>query len=291
MKNRWKAILLSAALTAGMLTAGAYASETATEAEGKVEVLTEAQEQSTEVSVPETPAQETVEGASYASYYEELKQRAATYITDLSAMTDEQLDEIIESGLSPEGTNAKTIAYNWRQIRKELGSVVEVTDQTVSEEGSVVTVENTVKYDLPSDNTKVVVRYTADFNRLDNTKTDKVYETLDWDVTYPFSKLIAEAGLNTLLGLGTVFAVLIFLSFIISRMKLFANIGNKPANEPVKAAVPAPAPAQEEEEEVVDDTELIAVIAAAIAASEQTSTDDFVVRSIKKVNRRKWQRG
>ena len=41
-------------------------------------------------------------------------------------------------------------------------------------------------------------------------------------------------------------------------------------------------------EDVTDDGELIAVIAAAIAASEgKTSTDGFVVRSIRKVNRRK----
>jgi len=36
------------------------------------------------------------------------------------------------------------------------------------------------------------------------------------------------------------------------------------------------------EEQLTDDGELIAVIAAAIAASEGTSTDGFVVRSIKR---------
>lgn len=52
---------------------------------------------------------------------------------------------------------------------------------------------------------------------------------------------------------------------------------------------PAPAPVQVPAvEEEVDDTELIAVIAAAIAASEGTSTDGFVVRSIRKINRKKW---
>ena len=44
------------------------------------------------------------------------------------------------------------------------------------------------------------------------------------------------------------------------------------------------------EEDLTDDLELVAVISAAIAASENTSTDSFVVRSIKKVNRSKWQR-
>ncbi|MBQ6321686.1 MAG: OadG family protein, partial [Lachnospiraceae bacterium] len=208
--------------------------------------------------------------------------------------TDEQLDEVITNGLTPDGTNSKTIAYNWRAIKKELGSVVEITEQTVSEEGSVVTVENKVVYDLPSENTDVLVTYTADFNKLDNTKTDKIYETLTWDIRYPFSKLIAEAGLNTFLGLGTVFVVLIFLSFVISRMKLLANIGTKAAPAaaaPASTAASAAPPVIEEEEEAVDDTELIAVIAAAIAASENTSTDGFVVRSIKKVNRRNRQRG
>lgn len=37
-----------------------------------------------------------------------------------------------------------------------------------------------------------------------------------------------------------------------------------------------------------DDLELVAVITAAIAASEGTSTDDFVVRSIKRRTSNKW---
>ena len=46
-----------------------------------------------------------------------------------------------------------------------------------------------------------------------------------------------------------------------------------------------PAAVEEEtvqEEDLTDDLELVAVISAAIAASEGTSTDGFVVRSIKK---------
>ena len=39
---------------------------------------------------------------------------------------------------------------------------------------------------------------------------------------------------------------------------------------------------EEQEQEYVDDTELVAVIAAAIAAYEGTSTDGFVVRSIRR---------
>ena len=52
-----------------------------------------------------------------------------------------------------------------------------------------------------------------------------------------------------------------------------------PAPVPVPAAAPA-APAY-------DDKELVAVITAAIAASEGTSPSGFVVRSIRKINRKR----
>ena len=55
--------------------------------------------------------------------------------------------------------------------------------------------------------------------------------------------------------------------------------------EVVGGAAPAPVAAVPVQE--ADNSELIAVIAAAIAASEGTSTDGFVVRSIRKINRKK----
>ena len=45
---------------------------------------------------------------------------------------------------------------------------------------------------------------------------------------------------------------------------------------------------KEEEEELSDDLELVAVITAAIAASAGTSTDGFVVRSIRRSNNSRW---
>ena len=76
---------------------------------------------------------------------------------------------------------------------------------------------------------------------------------------------------------------------IVDLIYLFRFIPNPEAKKKAQAAAaPAPAPvAAPVEAAEADDTELIAVIAAAIAAAEGTTTDGFVVRSIRKINRKK----
>lgn len=111
-----------------------------------------------------------------------------------------------------------------------------------------------------------------------------------------FGDSMKKAGLNTLIGMGVVFAVLILISFIISLFgyipKIQAAFSKKKVSTPAPKAAPAPAaapaPMVEEVVDYSDDLELVAVIAAAIAAYEgETSTDGFVVRSIRKVNKRR----
>lgn len=118
---------------------------------------------------------------------------------------------------------------------------------------------------------------------------------------------IPEALINTVIGMGTVFLVLILISFIIYLMKFIPELldnrnrskepvpvpAAKPA--PIPAAKPAPVPAAKPAAALTsaaapartDDTQLAAVITAAImAAMEQEGTpvapDGLVIRSIKK---------
>ena len=115
-------------------------------------------------------------------------------------------------------------------------------------------------------------------------------ESFTVNAHYGMSEILEKAGLNTLLGMGTVFVMLIFMSFIISLIKYVPALLNgtsKKKKEEAPKAAPAPAAAVEEAEEM-DDTELVAVIAAAIAAAEGTTTDGFVVRSIKRRKSNKW---
>jgi len=101
-----------------------------------------------------------------------------------------------------------------------------------------------------------------------------------------FGELMEKAALNTLIGMGTVFAVLILISLIIACFGLIPKIQGafaKKEKEPEVPAAPAVVQTVPEIVEESDDTELVAVIAAAIAAYEgSTNTEGFVVRSIRR---------
>ena len=95
----------------------------------------------------------------------------------------------------------------------------------------------------------------------------------------------------TALGMGTVFAVLILISFIIYLLKFVpALLERKGKEEVAEEKVQVQKPVQQETVPVqnTDNSELIAVIAAAVAAqmSEETgiavAPDGLVIRSIKK---------
>jgi len=98
------------------------------------------------------------------------------------------------------------------------------------------------------------------------------------------------ATVNTVVGMGTVFVVLIFMSLLIGSFVYISKIQEafaKKGKEEPKVDSNQIKPVESVEvmpvsNNLVADTELIAVIAAAIAASEGTTTDGFIVRSIRK---------
>ena len=150
------------------------------------------------------------------------------------------------------------------------------------------------------------------------------FEAVEVEVSpiYSKSELMGMAGKNTAIGMGVVFCVLIFISFIISLLKFLpmlfdadirkAKAESKKAAEDAKkqtedriiasskkeeAAAPAPvvpaATAVSADEDLMNDSELVAVITAAIYAASSgggmrapaytASNDKLVVRSIRRV--------
>ena len=115
--------------------------------------------------------------------------------------------------------------------------------------------------------------------------TSLVPTELSFVVNYSFGEKMEKAALNTLMGMGTVFLVLIFISLIISGFKkvneIEANVKAKKAGAEAPAAAPAPvqtaAPAAGN---AANDGELVAVITAAIAAATGVPADSVNIRSI-----------
>lgn len=281
MKRRLSAVLLALGLSVSVFSMGVYAEETETQATEQVTepAAEEAQEAAeSELAEGETEAAAQTEAMSQE---DQIKQLMTQYLTQIAGYTDEQLDMMKES----DDASSALIAANWSSVKEELGAFVEVTEAELSADGTSIVCHT--KYEKIDDKTDVVVTY----------KVDQKAQTVsfEWDVQYPMGILMQRAALNTVMGLGIVFLTLLFLSWLIGQLHIIPDMIEKRTKKDAPAPAPAapaaaPAPAPVVEEELTDDLELVAVITAAIAASENTSSDGFVVRSIKKSNKRNWQR-
>ena len=199
-------------------------------------------------------------------------------------MADVQLTlTLISAGLPVEADDFLAMIDAWQAAIDECGQLKEVSlaDYSFEEKkDSALITLNAVFQDREAD---IVIEFDDKMNM----------ESLTVNGHYSIGEILKKAGLNTILGMGTVFVVLIFISFIIYLFKFIPDIQDKLAKKnksAEKAATPAPAPvaAAPVVEESADDEELVAAIAAAIAAYEGTSTDDFVVRSIKRRKSNRW---
>ena len=198
-------------------------------------------------------------------------------------------DEDIQSGAEYYDSNGMDafahLLTSWGETVSDLGSYQGLGDLTVTKAQKTVTADQVLHF---SDR-DVVVSYVYEYNY--ETEAPELTDA-SADLVYSLGEKMGKAGMNTLIGMGTVFVVLIFISFIISLFKYISVFENrkKEQKEDTASVGVDNAIAQivsNEEENVEDDLELIAVITAAIAASEGTSTDGLVVRSIRKVNNRR----
>lgn len=176
---------------------------------------------------------------------------------------------------------------SWQGVKEELGAYKESGEQSYEVKNKIITITTKAFFEKMDADVELVV----DFSNLNSVTAT----SMTFNVDYPMSVMLGRAALNTVMGIAIVFLMLLFLSFLISLFKYIPKLTEsfgkkKEIKEEPKAPAAAEIPAVEEEEELVDDGELVAVIAAAIAASENTSTDGFVVRSIKKANRKKWRK-
>lgn len=191
---------------------------------------------------------------------------------------------------------------NSEDVNAALADLVSVVDATVEEGNGTVTVTITAVYE------KRDVEYSFVYE--ENPAYAYAYELSGQEaLPYQFHEItatpkyttrekMAKAGANTLMGMGTVFAVLIFICIIISQFekigKASEKIGIWWANRKKKVTEEADVPASVTPKNApaatlnpMDDAQLVAVITAAVAAANSSAggSDKLVVRSIKKAKR------
>ena len=210
--------------------------------------------------------------ATYNGYTaEQLAANNTGILDELMGMSDEDLLMYQAYGDQMDASTMKVI-NSWSEMKDEVGDFIDYGEVVVTEANGTTTVEQTA--DFTGRDIKVTFVYDKNMN----------VEDINVDRIYSLGETMTKAAMNTAMGMGTVFVMLIVISLIISCFT-FINKAQKKAESKKAANTPAPAapvaaPVVEVPE--TDDLELVAVIAAAIAAATGTSTDDFVVRSIKR---------
>lgn len=192
------------------------------------------------------------------------------------------------TGFNPEQAqeNELNIFGEFYAIKDTLGKFVSIDEATVVNNSS-----DAIEADVVATFEKDVVTFRVKYDENTYLKSVNVTRASEENSGSLGSKM-ATAGLNTLMGMGTVFVVLIFISFIIAQFIHISNFTAKGQKEKEEIAMPAEVieEVQQEEEELIDDTQLVAVITAAISAYLEENAipetaDGFVVRSIKKKTR------
>ncbi len=245
-------------------------------------------------------------------YMEIIRQGVPQTLDSLTSLTDEELDEEIEYTAMVGDAVGYQMFTEWKSYKDELGMLIggEIPDVTY-ENGQYVARMRAVFENRGSEFTVYV----------DN---DLAITSISFDPEYTLGERLSKAAMNTLMGMGIVFAMLLFMCWIISRFKYISVIENwfnkrktskdegseapeeisppEDAEAAVQSEIPSAVYADAGEEALTissDETEnedeiVAAVIAAITAASEDetagsensanTCNNGLVVRSIKRAS-------
>ncbi|MGL5434384.1 MAG: OadG family transporter subunit [Lachnospiraceae bacterium] len=209
---------------------------------------------------------------------------ASSLLEQLSSMSTQEVEEQILLAEQNKDTVFSEGLKSWLDTSADAGTFESVlsTQVEAADEGFSITVQGQYANRM--------VEYKVNVDEEGN------LQSMSFTPEYTVAEKMAKAAMNTLMGMGTVFVVLIIIICLISCFKYISIFEQKLKNkasapETAEKMVDMPAVLVEEvQEDVVDELELVAVITAAIAAAEGTSADGLVVRSIKRASASKWKR-
>ena len=200
-------------------------------------------------------------------------------------------DQLIVQKTLAESTGDATTAAIYEaqlEVREDMGELKNVN----MDEGSVVLLaDGSYTVVIPVDFTEGTKKYVMNINMATQQIQAEFTDMSAGVADTSMGTLLKTATVYTVIGIGTVFLVLIFISILISCFKYIhaweeskkKAAAPAPKAAPVPAVKPAAAPAVTGPD-LSDDAELVAVMTAAIAAHEGSATSNgLVVRSIRRV--------
>lgn len=203
--------------------------------------------------------------------YNQLQDYSANLISSLTGYSSSDLDSLLSDSSSLDEKTSNMV-QKWKETVADIGDYQGTGEFSVDKSGNTLTTDQILHFEKRDVDFQVVINY-----------TDMSITGYSVEPVYSLGEKMEKAGMNTVISMCVVFAVLILISLIIYAFKIFPYLEKKKQekSEPSVAKDPVVTQIeQKEEQQLADDNELVAVIAAAIAASTGTSTSDFVVRSI-----------
>ncbi len=220
---------------------------------------------------------------------ESLKQQTVTLLEQMVSISADQMTTIIEQNRKAGSEAVAAGLETYTGLEDELGAYVSSGEGTVKEidDGYEVTVDT------------VFEKRACAFS-IDITEDMTSITGMSFAPVYSLGENMEKAALNTLMGMGTVFIVLIFISLLISCFKYISVFENKKKAAAPAASAPAPAPAAPAPVALTtaapagtDDAEMerLAIMTAIIEHRRRTaSSDSLVVRPIKRSAGNRWKR-
>lgn len=208
--------------------------------------------------------------------YDDIQSMMEQEVATLVSFTDDDRAYIQAYGAD----TAIKLVETWDEATADLEAYQGLGEFSITKTQDTMTVEQNIEF--PGREVVVSHVYTYNYETEQAELTDASVEKV-----YTLGEKMEKAALNTLMGMGTVFVVLILISLIIYCFRFISVVQDKISGKGKTAEAKTEGTVaeqieQRETRQLTDDLELVAVISAAVAAASGTSTDGFVVRSIRR---------